>query len=49
MVFIMISSKAITGIFWRQVKIRLMVEVDEYEDNGSCWKSQFEVGTDLIP
>ena len=43
------SGKAITGIFWRQGKIRLRVEIADIKDKGYYRSSRFEGGDDLIP
>ena len=46
---IMRLCKAISGIFWRQGKIWLRVEVDDIEGKGAYRRSRFDGGTDLIP
>ena len=45
---IMRLCKAISGIFWRQGKIWLRVEVDDIEGRVAYWRSRFEGGNDLI-
>ena len=49
MVSIGCSGKAITGIFWRQGKIRLRVEMADIKNKGAYRRSRFEGGDDLIP